>query len=635
MTQKRDREHNRPVKTQAWIMPVCLLVPAALLLALALRWDFYYDLNDDAAMANILSGAYTGTPALRNIQSYFPLTAVLGGLKRLFSGAEWYGVFLLAVQSGCLALILHRILRKNTIPLPGSAVQGSLASEGGSPGGAAPDDSCGRAFAGNAAGQSALLIALTVLAYLALLLPHLVFVQYSVTVGILGATAAFLFLTMEPRSTVKGWILEILPQLLLIWLGFLLRSEMLLFLSPLIALAFLIRWADMELPVVWKIKSALLTLTLVLAGLAAGYLGNEIGYASEEWQEFYAFFDARTQLYDFEKLPEYEGNEDFYESIGLGEAEADLIINYNFGIDDNIDADILQQIADYADAKAGAEQTAKERLSSALWDYRHAEDEPYTTIAAVLYILAVLAAAVLLLSRQVRQALLRLLELAVLLAGRSALLLYLYYNQRPVERLTHSLYLIEAVILIWMMVSGLKGQKGLLRISFPAALIVLFLWAAVVQYAETGAEYAVREETNEDWLAFLTYCEDHPETVYFTDVYSTVSFSEKIFADTPAAANYDLLGGWMSKSPLELQKLTALGLAEDAASGENEESGPTTGQIIETALLTNENCYYAARSDYDTDWLVSYYASRDIAVQVVPVDTIGDYWIIYEVQEKP
>ena len=701
------------------------LIAAGVCGVIAIVWDFYYDLNDDTMMAAILSGAYTGTPALRNIQSYFPLTALLGALQRLISFVPWYGVFLTAMPFVCLYLVLRRI---GTIT---AAPGGSGGRPGDGPGLSVPGEDGERIPRQNRTmtwTARTAYGAVAVLLFAGMMLYHLVFIQYSVVVGIMGATAAFLFLTMEPKESAWAWTKEILPQLILIWLGFLLRSEMMLFVSPFIALAFLIRLLDMDLSsrrgragapepeeggtgktdcpqggdrmqsgggkrperTLTKPSAALLTLALVFAGLAAGYLGNLAGYASEEWQEFYEFFDARTELYDFQKLPEYEGNEEFYESIGLDEAEAALIINYNFGLDEDIDAQVIAQIAEYAAKKAAEEETVMQRIQDAIWDYQHAfssgTEQPYNTIALLLYILAF--AVVLergiherLLLRRGRtgqsgkaskegaalkplwRLLLRTAELAVLFAGRSVLLLYLYYNNRPVVRLTHSIYLAEAVILVWMILeslpagrtapsaagaapgaaaadaparagakvrdavaandAGKRRRKGIrigrsadpvIREAITGLVIVIFSCALVMQVRDVCSEYASREEVNGDWTAFMEYCASNPDKVYFTDVYSTVSFSEKIFDRQEEAVNYVILGGWVSKSPLEERKLAYLGL-----SGSVEES------------LLEEGCCLASKSSYDVSWLAEYYACKGIEVDVTAVDTVGEFWTIYEV----
>ena len=49
---------------------------------------------------------------------------------------------------------------------------------------------------------------------------------------------------------------------------------------------------------------------------------------------------------------------------------------------------------------------------------------------------------------------------------------------------------------------------------------------------------------------------ENEDNFYFEDVYSTVAFSQKMFANVNNTfANYDILGGWMCKSPLYQAKL--------------------------------------------------------------------------------
>ena len=154
---RAEGKGNRPAVIAA------LCGTGALFLVLSLRFGFYYDLNDDWMMGHLLSGAYTGEGELRNIQSLFPLSAVLGGLYRLAPAIPWYPLFLMACQAGAVLL---------------SAI-------------------CTGRYEGRkrvaAAGAAASL--LTVLFFAAELLYHLVFVQYSVTCGMLLAAAAIWILT--------------------------------------------------------------------------------------------------------------------------------------------------------------------------------------------------------------------------------------------------------------------------------------------------------------------------------------------------------------------------------------------------------------------------------------------------------
>ena len=66
-------------------------------------------------------------------------------------------------------------------------------------------------------------------------------------------------------------------------------------------------------------------------------------------------FDARTEVYDFKTadILKYEENKEFYDSLGLTEEEAALLGNYNYGVDDRIDAGLMERISAYALEKEG------------------------------------------------------------------------------------------------------------------------------------------------------------------------------------------------------------------------------------------------------------------------------------------
>lgn len=592
-------------KTVRLLLPCIFALAAALLLGRI--FPYYYDLNDDALMAQILAGSYTGEPELRNIQSYFPLTAVLGGLYRANRSMDWYGLFLLLCQFGCLGLVLGRVMacRKDIR----AAVLATLASAG-------------------------------------LLLYHMVFLQYSVTVGMIGAAAAFWLLTLQPGETKRAWRKELLPPVLLIALGYLLRSEMMLFVGPFAALAFLIRAAQLKMEKGKKLRLMCTVLVLVLLSLFAGEAGNRIGYRSDEWRAFYRFFDARTQLYDFQRIPEYEGNEEFYQSIGLGASEAELIRNYNFGLDADIDAEKLEAIAAYAKEKAAGEKSTGTRWREALWDYRASQttraEEPYRMISLVLYASAVLLSGAEILryfcrrsgsfrekgkaeKERCRESAVRLSGVLALYVLRSALFLYLYYHHRPVVRLTHSIFLAEAVILLWLIGEEVRDRRKE-AVGAYAMLTVLFLAAVAWQVRSAACEQEARLSKNAPYEAFLSYCREHPENVYFTDVYSTVDFSDRLFEVGDEPSNYTLMGGWAARSPLEAEKLRNLGLFTQSDSAE--------GQGLDEILLGNANVFVATEADADPGWLLAYYSEKGMQAELKEEDRIGNDWIIYSVKPE-
>lgn len=80
----------------------CILSLAmALILAgiLAARFDFYYDLNDDVLIKDILSGVYSGTPDGHTMQLLYPLGALLALLYRGLS-IPVFGAFCFSASLG-------------------------------------------------------------------------------------------------------------------------------------------------------------------------------------------------------------------------------------------------------------------------------------------------------------------------------------------------------------------------------------------------------------------------------------------------------------------------------------------------------------------------------------------------------
>ena len=99
---------NRLGKIENWIIAVGAV--AVLGVFAALRFDYYYDLNDDVLMKDILAGVYTGTPEGHNIQMLWPVSAFISLFYRMIGTLPWYGLFLCLCHFGSFFLIVKRSL---------------------------------------------------------------------------------------------------------------------------------------------------------------------------------------------------------------------------------------------------------------------------------------------------------------------------------------------------------------------------------------------------------------------------------------------------------------------------------------------------------------------------------------------
>ena len=613
-------------KRENWLIPAfCCLV---LFLGTGMAWDYYFDLNDDVLIRDILSGVYTGEPEALTAQLLWPLSALLAGLYRVLPGVPVFGAFLWLCQAGSIFLILKRSLDA----VSGSAAPGKIRAAGTSSVSGSLKKLC--------------LSLLETLLIAACLLYHLVFVQYTVTAGLLATAAIFTFLTVREREgerAVTFW-LRCLPAALLFWLAFCLRSEMGLLLLPLAGVGGIWKWAAraMRGPVFTGRNAAsfLGLFGLILAGVLACFGADRLACSDPEWQEFEALFDARTQVYDFydASLRSFEENREFYEGLGLTEAQCELLVNYNYGADDAINAQVMEQIAAYGRETRG---TFAHSLAEGVWLYVQrlknnrsiVPDDQLPWLALEGGLAALLLAAAFVRWRAARKQKRQerdggnerewkdrkafpkesgiLWKLLLLGAVRSGLWMYLILRERVPERISHPLYFCELVMLAWLFldtVCGMRqisgqqssgwqtsGPEGLPVRVIRIAALVLSLAAVVIwlpQEAErTDAEYARREQGNAVNLAALSRYRQ--ENLYLADVMSTVDFSEKLFTEKIRPGNYDLLGGWMCKSPHSEKKLAAFGYE-------------SMGQ----AVLSGENVRFVGEADTDWSWLTELLAEH-------------------------
>ena len=609
-------------KRENWLIPgfCCLL----LFLGIGMAWDYYFDLNDDVLIRDILSGVYTGESEALTAQLLWPLSALLAGLYRVLPGVPVFGAFLWLCQAGSIFLILKRSLDA----VSGSAAPGKIRAAGTSSVGGSLKKLC--------------LSLLETLLIAACLLYHLVFVQYTVTAGLLATAAIFTFLTVRERESERAvtfW-LRCLPAALLFWLAFCLRSEMGLLLLPLAGVGGIWKWAAraMRGPVFTGRNAAsfLGVFGLILAGVLACFGADRLACSDPEWQEFEALFDARTQVYDFydASLRSFEENREFYEGLGLTEAQCELLVNYNYGADDAINAQVMERIAAYGRETRG---TFAHSLAEGVWLYVQrlknnrsiVPDDQLPWLALEGGFAALLLAAAFVRwraarkqkrqerdggngrERKERNACGILWKLLLLGAVRSGLWMYLILRERVPERISHPLYFCELVMLAWLFldtVCGMRqisgqqssgwqtsGPEGLPVRVIRIAALVLSLAAVVIwlpQEAErTDAEYARREQGNAVNLAALSRYRQ--ENLYLADVMSTVDFSEKLFTEKIRPGNYDLLGGWMCKSPHSEKKLAAFGYE-------------SMGQ----AVLSGENVRFVGEADTDWSWLTELLAEH-------------------------
>jgi len=577
------------------ILPVIAVV--ILFVISGFLFDTYYELNDDMVIKDILAGSYMGKPDGHTNQLLYPLGFVLSKLYLVFSRLPVLGIFLSSCFAVCFVMIGYRSL----------------------------------SFYSSRKVKAAVILLESALLF-SMYLWELVYMQYSVVSGMLAATACFWFYTMPKGMELKEFFKQGLPALFLVWVAFLVRSEMLLLMCPFLAAVGLMHWVEetkMQLEEyigpekISGIKKMFCRdnlfryvglVAVMVVGMGVILMLDSLAYQSSEWKEFRQFFDARTKVYDYTWYPTYEDGEEFYAENGISKEQYQLIDSYNFGLDPSLDVQTLEKIAGYGERQRILGNYGV-RIKNAIWEMGHnmlaREHAPYNYFVLVSYGLVIGLAAV-----QKRKDYSW--KLLLLLVMRTISWSYLYWSARVVNRIAHPLYMIEFLILTAMLVTELYDRPlwNIEKYYRRAAGVVYLLMILIVlpfSYQKVKAEQLTRENLLVNQELLDDYCKEHGENYYYLDVYSSVAFVEKVYKNVDNShKNYDLLGGWLCHSPLQKQLFN----------GNMEEN------------LLQENFYFVIENIGDTAFLTDYYGAKGIEVILELQDTVGEGenpFLIYKV----
>lgn len=565
-------------KESIWRLVISCILVLLVWIGFAWKFDFYYDLNDDTFIKDIVSGVYTGTPSGYCIQMLYPLNIWIALCYKAIPGVAWYGLFLCLCQFSCLGLVLY-----HTSKLPEKKW------------------------------MQVILSGLFLFLMIGGLARQWVILQYTVTSGMLMATAIYLYLIRNKKVPVLSIVLVVL--------SFCIRTEMCLMLFPFLLLTGLVKWCKEEQPLDKEnVKKYLVTIgsALLCMGLLWGV--DKLAYSwntqSQQWQEYRAFFDARTKLYDFYGIPDYEQNQDFYASISLSREQYELLVNYNFALDEAIDAKLLQQIAEYQRRQLhpilGVLYT-KHTLKEGLWLYKR----QILTLANGIASIAVLLCYFLYFFQSIRSGKMKnLWNILGLAFIRSALWIYLLLVDRLLQRVTIPLILAEIAVLSgWIFLdwkANEKASKEGLFLQYGMLLVMFLVGISMLEQNVPALkeEYAAREAIMPRYQAYLDYCKEHDNQYYVLDVFSStsydgVAYSEKIFQNVDNSyRNQDICGGWLTKSPLTQEKQMKYEI-----------------ENLSEGLLT-QKAYFVTAAGKDISWLEHYYASKNIEITLTETEQI-------------
>lgn len=561
-------------KYQKWLVTAISVFLVLCITAVTCPMVFY--MNDDVTMRNILSGAYSGVPDGHAVYMKYPLTGIISLLYRLAGGIPWFSLFM----TGCFLLAAVMVLGHLICEIKTNRI------------------------------IKIGIIAVMALMCVALFLPHMIYLHYTIVAAMLGGCGLILT-TLGDRH----------KAILLFVICYCVRSQVFYLLLPFLAVSLL-----------WQIDKnkwrELLQMLAVLAGcILLCMIWNGLMYRSDGWQEYHDYNESRTALYDYGALLDYEEYTAQYEAKSIGIQEYTILDRYVLALDSSVDAEILQAAADIYEERLMSERNPVEYLKFCIREYYYHTvytDKPYQYVLIAAYFLAAVG---LLWQKRWRQLGL----LCCMAVGRSLIWIYLIWQGRFPERIYISLYLLEIPMLIAMVCAVLadaykpnnmeqkheklihneRKKSGSIAMNCIITACCLALFGTGAYQISTAVERAAeQQEALKKWKALTDYCTSHGDNIYLLDVMSMVSYAGQVWEPTAnGQVDYLLVGGWMSGTPLIQERFQML---ETADGGELLAGfGKTTGEIL-----------YISSSERSADWLADYISQRFGNTEVEMMDSI-------------
>lgn len=484
---------------------LCISVLFVVTLVLIILSTPVFYLNDDVTMRSILSGAYTGTPDGHVIYMQYPLTGILAVLYKVAGFIPWMEVLFVGL------VFCSMVYFSNSFESKGKGI----------------------------------------LLALAIYIPFVLYMHYTLIAALLAATACYL-LAKGDKGIQSG---------VLLLFAFLIRKQVALLSFPFVLCAWVFRVIhipaeERKQEYITKAKwLAVLVVSLLFCSVIHG-----ICYSSDEWKEYNAYNGARTLLYDYTDFLSTESYREKSEAYGMTSAEYEVLYHYNNMLDSSVDAEKMQEIAnkvsDGMEGKAINSSTIKDSIYRYYLQVRY-NDSPYNYIwLGIVCLLAVVCIC--------GKAWLQLGILAVLEIGRSLVWTYLIWQGRFPERVSVSLYLIEILLLIGMLQTVASKVKWSTANKVWArwGLTVLLIVGCAFEWKDIFRELEYRHKVQKDWDILKEYCAEYPETVYMMDVFSVVPYAENQY--TKDSENMKIMGGWLSASPLSAQVFAEIGTKDGA-----------------------------------------------------------------------
>lgn len=553
----------------------CLIAVSALLFIFIKKFGFVLSSNDDVMLRSIASGNYTGNPDAHLIYIMYPLGLIFKLLYMVAPGASWYDIIMVGIHVLCFFLLVIRV------------------------------GSCFERL------TNKLVVSTIVLALLFVFeAKYVVLHQYTVLSGMCAAVAIFWAATYEKEENKTSTLIVVfVMQLLSLWL----RKQMFFLSLPFFALVLLFvifSNNDTGYERSEKIHNVLPSILLMAILVGASFIVEYIAYSSPEWKSFKEYNHERTQVYDYNKLPDYYDNTDFYDELGIGEAQYTALREYDVLVVEDMDAEKLSLLADRAD------ELKKE------WEQyysvpRKAIIDAVNTMKALngsfLGVMVTVSHFLLLLFFIMKDEIIGGVVTVASYVYEWLFMGYFTYLTRLPDRVVQGYLMLSLVFLMALFVVMLRRERASKDPSIVWQIMLSVLAVMILGSIGLSSARTLLDETKQAqekalaWQELSTYMKSSPDRIYVLNTSVVASSNALMFnKDSSEAFNSIKAGNWTLGGPLESmheEKLLEMSFAN--------------------AVGDADNIYYILPADKNTDWLTEC-LGRDSELEVADEITLSN-----------
>lgn len=528
--------------------------------------------NDDYRMSLIVSGAYTGEPSANLVFMKYPVAWLLSSLYKITDAIPWYGIGTMLCIFIPTSIFCYFILRQSY--KKDRLIRGVFAY---------------------------------ILFYLFIIQKHVILPQFTITAAFMAAAWVLLLWYMPKKNS----YLYLIFMTFISVVSFSIRMKVFMMIAPVAALAVLINLIKEKKH--RKRYFSKYVISFVLSGVLC--LVVQMCDRTNVNADYKAFNTARSLVYDFGAIPEYNLNMEYYNNNDIDETVFYDISARFLDLDKGITTEKLRSVATYS-KENNYNTTFLKRLVNSFFETLSWFLKSEVVYQAIFVFILIMLSVFYTYSKR-KNYLIILVCCTVL--GVFFEMTYLCFISRVMDRLIEVLLLIIAIVCIIALNEVSLGKKTIRlnskkdTIKKPcfmlkcSALCVFIVGLCFVVTNQMNIEKRAEGQSliNSRLVALNEMAATDKDSFYFYDSYDFIAASSNVFSVYDDIVNTDSLGNWYVNSPDYFKRNSQYGIVNS----------------INGLINGNKNIYFAAIGNMKNGITLTFkerYNMEPILIRTIP-----------------